>query len=154
MEIMYCCVFHDLWKWSNIFSTRRKYSTDAWENIQKRTTKATNRILNTSTALKCIGNIDSYLIRNSILVAQTTQTTQTKTPYKEITRFSAFNNLLLLRAKIGQWNFFSTSLQPITFQRSLRFSCSDLSHDWMTVKFLKQYKLLELCIRDEKNVIL
>ena len=56
MEIMYCCVFHDLWKWSNIFSTRRKYSTDAWENIQKRTSKATNRILNTSTALKCIGH--------------------------------------------------------------------------------------------------
>ena len=68
---MYCCVFHDLWKWSNIFSTRRKYSTDARENIQKRTSKATNRILNTSTALKCIGNIDSYLIRNSILVALT-----------------------------------------------------------------------------------
>ena len=78
MEIIYvylihCCVLHGLYKMEVVEYLMSNGNTEPTREkiYKKRTIKARNRILNTSTALKWVGNIDSYLLRNPLLLALT-----------------------------------------------------------------------------------
>ena len=72
MEIIYvylihCCVLHGLYKMEVVEYLISNGNTEPTrEKIYKKRT-----IKNTSTALKWVGNIDSYLLRNPLLLALT-----------------------------------------------------------------------------------